>query len=74
VSLVYPIKLNDDYPCQGIDAGGNSVVFGDLLDAGDTVGPPEDQEAFDAYPTGGVAAYVDGVVVRRDDGLWVEAR
>lgn len=65
--LSYPIKLNDDYTCQGIDAGGNSVAFSDLLREGERVGPyaPGDEL--------GEAMYVDGIVVRRDDGLWVEA-
>lgn len=70
---VYPVKLLDSYPCRGIDAEGQAVIFGDLLARGDKVGPPEDPEGFVADPTGGWAAYTDGIVVERDDGLWVEA-
>lgn len=72
--MKYPVKLNDDYTCQGIDADGTSVVFGDLLDEGDEVGPPEDPEEFELDPVGGCAAFIDGVVVRKDDGLWVVAK
>jgi hypothetical protein len=67
--LHYPIKLNDDYPCQGTDANGKAVYFPDLLDEGDLVGPTVEHDG-----TPGEAAYVDGVVVRRDGGLWIDAR
>lgn len=70
---VYPVKLFDAYPCRGIDAEGTAIIFGDLLEPGDKVGPPEDPEGFLVDPTGGCAAYTDGVVVEREDGLWVEA-
>lgn len=33
--LHYPIKLDDDYTCQGVDARGVVVAFSDLLPAGD---------------------------------------
>lgn len=61
----YPIKLDDSYTCQGIDADGETVIFNDLLSEGDGVGPwDEEQEA---------AVFMDAIVVRRDDGLWVVA-
>lgn len=63
--LNYPIKLNDDYTCQGTDALGKSVTFTDLLWEGDRVGPVDEDEA--------EAMYVDGIVVLKDDGLWVVA-
>lgn len=66
--MSYPIKLNDNYTCQGIDADGKSVVYGDLLDEGDLVGPCHPGEEDDP----GEAMYVDARVVRREDGLWVK--
>jgi hypothetical protein len=60
--LAYPIKLDDDYPCRGIDALGETQTFKDLLTEGMEVGPEVDGEVF---PT--------GEVVRRDDGLWCVA-
>ena len=62
--LAYPIKLNDNYTCQGTDANGASVFWDDLLYEGDVTGP--------SGPGGG-EGYSDARVVRRDDGLWVEA-
>jgi hypothetical protein len=70
--MTYPIKLNDRYTCQGIDANGKSVVFSDLLSVGEKVGPLApgfEERDF----TGEDAMFIDGVVVRRPDGLWVEA-
>ena len=66
--LRYPIKLNDAYPCQGTDAAGESITFTDLLHEGARVGPfdPEDCES-------GEPLYESGVVVAREDGLWIEA-
>ena len=66
--LHYPIKLDDDYTCQGVDARGGEVAFSDLLRAGDKVGPshPDDVDFEDE------AMYLSGIVVRRDDGLWIE--
>lgn len=58
--LAYPIKLNDDYPCQGTDALGETQTFDDLLREGMSVGPIIDG---DIHPT--------GEVVRKADGLWV---
>jgi hypothetical protein len=60
--LAYPIKLDDDYPCQGTDAFGETQTFDDLLTEGMSVGP---KVGDDVFPT--------GVVVRRDDGLWAVA-
>lgn len=60
--LAYPIKLDDDYPCRGTDAFGETQTFSDLLTEGMEVGPEIDG---DVFPT--------GKVVRRDDGLWAVA-
>jgi hypothetical protein len=42
------------------------VHFDDLLDIGDRVGDPVPGDPLNAFPP-------FGVVVRRSDGLWVEA-
>ena len=65
--LRYPIKLNDDYTCQGTDAEGTELTFSALLHEGSEVGSwhPDDEN--------GEPMYVSGKVVRRDDGLWIEA-
>jgi hypothetical protein len=60
--LAYPIKLDDDYPCRGVDALGETQTFDDLLREGMEVGP---RVGDDVFPT--------GIVVRRDDGLWAVA-
>lgn len=60
--LAYPIKLADDYPCQGRDALGEIQTFNDLLREGMSVGPELDG---DLFPT--------GEVVRKSDGLWAIA-
>lgn len=64
--LAFPIKLNDNYTCQGHDANGDPVVFDDLLYEGQLVGsellPDGSGDSFPPY----------GRVVRREDGLWVE--
>lgn len=64
----YPIKLDDKYPCRGIDADGKMVVYEDFLEVGQKVGPaaPEDED-------GGEALYIDAQVVLREGGLWVDA-
>ncbi len=62
--MKYPIKLNDSYTCQGHDADGEYVTFNDLLDVGDLVGHLDDNG--DVFPP-------LGIVVQRDDGLWVVA-
>lgn len=59
----YPVKLNDNYTCQGIDADGEQVYYDDLLKEGDQVGSKDADEN----------VFVDARVVRRADGLWVVA-
>lgn len=59
---VFPVKLNDNYTCQGIDAEGDSVVFGDLLYEGAEVGSHVDRDGNIYGPM--------HAVVRKDDGLW----
>lgn len=61
--LAYPIKLNDEYPCQGTDALGEMQTFDDLLREGMEVGPSDED--------GNV--YATGEVVRKADGLWAVA-
>jgi hypothetical protein len=68
-SLDYPIKLNDDYPCVGTDVNGVEIYWDDLLSEGDLVGPSIEED-----DTPGEAAYADGIVVRRRDGLWAEKK
>lgn len=63
--MKYPIKLDDDYPCNGTDPDGFRVRFHDLLDVGDRVGDPVPGDPLNAFPP-------MGVVVRRGDGLWIE--
>lgn len=65
-AVEYPVKLHDAYPCQGIDAAGRGVTYFDLLDEGDRVGEPVPGDPLNAFPP-------YGRVVRRDDGLWIEA-
>lgn len=61
--LRYPIKLDDDYPCRGVDAAGEHVVFDDLLQEGNRVGcRTRGDDVFGPY----------GIVVQREDGLQVE--
>ncbi len=63
-ALRFPVKLNDCYTCQGIDAEGVQVYFEDLLDEGQQVG---------SYSDGFGNVYGPmATVVRKDDGLWVE--
>lgn len=62
----YPIKLDAAYPCRGHRADGREVQFHDLLDVGDRVGDEVPGDPLNAFPP-------FGVVVRRADGLWVEA-
>lgn len=63
MTLRLPIKLNDDYTCQGRDARGESVVFDDLLREGDEVADHQDELGNLYGPM--------HPVVRRDDGLWI---
>lgn len=60
----FPVKLSEDYPCQGIDSDGVAVVFDDLLEEGDTVARYSDHNGNMWGPT--------GTVVRRQDGLWID--
>jgi len=63
-SVRFPVKLNDRYTCQGIDAEGDQVYFEDLLSEGERVG---------SYSDGFGNVYGPmATVVRKDDGLWVE--
>jgi hypothetical protein len=63
-SVEFPIKLNDSYPCQGIEQpGGAAVAFDDLLSEGDVVAKYADDEGNTWGPS--------GIVVRREDGLWI---
>jgi hypothetical protein len=61
--LAYPIKLDDDYPCRGVDAMEDEQIFDDLLFEGQSVGPKD--EDGNVHPT--------GEVVRKPDGLWAVA-
>lgn len=60
----FPVKLNDNYTCQGFDAAGDSVVFDDLLYEGQEVGSYSDGDGNVYGPM--------HTVVRKEDGLWVE--
>jgi hypothetical protein len=62
--VCFPVKLNDDYSCQGRDRDGEYVVFDDLLNEGDLVASVVDAAGNTWGP--------HGFVVRRADGLWVE--
>jgi hypothetical protein len=65
-SVEFPVKLNDEYTCQGREMpDGPFVAFDDLLYEGDVVAKFGDGEGNTWGPC--------GVVVRRDDGLWIEA-
>lgn len=61
--LAYPIKL-DEYSCAGTDANGERVMWDDLLFEGQLTGPSHGHD--NVFPP-------FGRVVKRDDGLWVEA-
>jgi hypothetical protein len=64
-SVEFPVKLNDDYTCQGREMpDGPFVAFDDLLNEGDLVAKYGDGEGNTWGP--------NGIVVRREDGLWVE--
>lgn len=66
--LHLPVKLDEDYTCQGQERGrdghGEQVYFDDLLHEGDLV--PTFSDGDNTYGP-------HGLVVRRDDGLWIEA-
>lgn len=59
----FPIKLNDAYTCQGVDADGRPVTFDDLLSEGQTVADYTDVDGNAYGPM--------HVVVAQADGLWV---
>jgi hypothetical protein len=62
-TITLPVKLNDDYTCQGRQQDGTSVTFEDLCEEGDripTLCMGDDE--FGPF----------GIVVRREDGLWIE--
>lgn len=61
----FPIKLNDDYTCQGEGPNGENIVFGDLLYEGEEVGR--------SIEGGSNVCGPYGRVVRKDNGLWVIA-
>lgn len=62
MTVKLPVKLNDAYPCQGKDAEGAYIAFDDLLDEGERVATLQvGDDQFGPF----------GVVVRREDGLWV---
>lgn len=66
----YPIKLDDDRTNHGTNANGERVVYSDYLYEGDKVGPLAEGEEFS---DGAEAIFTTGIVVKRDDGLWIEA-
>ena len=62
---LFPVKLNDDYTCQGRDRDGEYCVFDDLLSEGDRVASLVDEDGNTFGPF--------GVVVRKPNGLWIVA-
>jgi hypothetical protein len=65
--MEYPVKLDADYPCRGVDARGQGIHFEDLLSPGQVVGQPVPGDPLNAFPP-------LGVVVERDGGLWIDAQ
>lgn len=65
-TTAYPVKLDDGYPCRGVDANGRHVTYFDLLREGERVGEPVPGDPLNAFPP-------FGIVVEREDGLWIEA-
>lgn len=61
----FPVKLDGGYTCQGLDRDGERIVFDDLLNIGDRVASVVDEEGNQFGPF--------GIVVQREDGLWIEA-
>jgi hypothetical protein len=61
----FPWKVDDDYPCNATTASGERINFEDLLSVGDRVGSHSDGEGMVYGPF--------GVLVEREDGLWIEA-
>ena len=64
-TLALPAKLDDEYTCRGTDANGEQFAFEDLLELGEKVGTSADDKGNVWGPL--------GVVVKRDDGLWIVA-
>lgn len=60
--IAFPLKLDDSYPCAGVDDAGVRWTFDDLLFEGGLVASYVDRDG-NTYGPG-------GVVVRREDGLW----
>lgn len=60
----YPWKVDDDYPCSARTPGGETLHFEDPLSEGDKVGHGDGE---------GNVYGPFGRVVRRKDGLWIEA-
>lgn len=67
LTLKLPVKLNDNYTCQVRDADDNYIASDDLLSEGERVSTVQVGEGDDAAQYG-----PDGLVVRREDGLWIE--
>ena len=64
-TLALPAKLDDEYPCGGTDANDEQFRFKDLLEVGERVGTTADDKGNVWGPF--------GIVVKRDDGLWIVA-
>lgn len=62
-TLTLPVKLNDKYTCQGRQQDGKFVTFDDLCEEGDLI---------PTFCVGDEEFGPFGVVVRREDGLWIE--
>lgn len=60
----FPWKVDDGYPCSAVTPSGERLHFEDLLAEGQKVGHGDGEG--NVYPP-------FGIVVRRDDGLWIEA-
>ena len=59
----FPWKVDDDYPCSATTPSGERLYFEDLLQEGQRVGHGDGEgNVFGPF----------GVVVRREDGLWIE--
>lgn len=60
----FPWKVHDAYPCSAWTPSGERLYFEDLLVEGQRVGHGDGED--NVYPP-------YGRVVRREDGLWIEA-
>jgi hypothetical protein len=62
MTIDLPVKLNDQYTCQGRQPDGTSVFFEDLCTEGERVATrSRGDDVFGPY----------GIVVKREDGLWI---